>query len=143
MGKRIDGFKAALEMLQGLDLATQQSILADIARKDPEMAIRLKGSLTTFDDLRYLTAQMMLKLWPRTMLTDWGLALRASSGEVKDHIMSLMSKNNRADLQELLTSKPRSLTDVMEAQGRIMAVVLEMKEKGELVLSKDKSEKYV
>ncbi len=143
MGKRIDGFKAALEMLQHLDLAAQQSILADIARQDPEMAVRLKGSLTTFDDLRYLTAQMMLKLWPRTMLADWALALRASSGEVKDHILSLMSKNNRSDLEDLLKSKPRSLTEVMEAQGRIMDVVLEMKEKGELVLSKEKSEKYV
>ncbi len=50
-GKKIDGFKAALEMLQHLDLAAQQSLLADIARQDPAMAIKLKANLTTFDDL--------------------------------------------------------------------------------------------
>ena len=142
-GKKIDGFKAALEMLQLLDLAAQQSILADIARQDPEMAIKLKASLTTFDDLKYLTAAMMARLWSETDLNDWGLALRGSSLEVKNHVLSLLSRNNRADVEELLKGKPRPLSEVMEAQKGIMDVVLKLKERGEIVLSKDKSEKYV
>ena len=55
----------------------------------------------------------------------------------------MMSKNNRADLEELLNGKPKALSEVMEAQKRIMDVVLELKAKGEIVLSKSKSEKYV
>lgn len=142
-GKRIDGFKAALELLQNLDLASQQSLLADMARQDPEMAIKLKAKLVTFDDLQFLTQAMMGKLWSKTMLQDWGLALRGSSGEVKNHILSLLSKNNRSDLEELLKGKPRALSEVMEAQKTIMDVVLEMRERGEIVLSKEGSEKYV
>ena len=142
-GKRIDGFKAALEMLQALDLSAQQTLLADIARKDPEMAIRLKANLTTFDDLQYLTPAMMAKLWPETHINDWGLALRGSTLEVKNHILSLLSKNNRADVDELLKNKPQPLKEVLEAQKRIMEVVLKMKEKGEIVLSKSGSERYV
>ncbi len=143
MVKKIDGFKAALEMLQHLDLSQQQNILSDIARQDPEMAIRLKANLTTFDDLQYLTIAMMAKLWPETHINDWGLALRGSSLEVKNHILSLLSKNNRADVDELLKGKPKPLNEVMEAQRRIMDVVLKLKAKGEIVLSKSKSEKYV
>lgn len=142
-GKRIDGFKAALELLQNLDLASQQTLLADIARRDPEMAVKLKSKLVTFDDLQFLTAAMMGKLWNKTMLTDWGLALRGSSLEVKNHVLSLLSKNNKADLEELLKGKPRALNDVLEAQQKIMEVVLEMREKGEIVLSREGSEKYV
>lgn len=142
-GKKIDGFKAALEMLQLLDLSQQQTILSDIARQDPEMAIRLKASLTTFDDLQYLTVAMMSKLWPETHINDWGLALRGSSLEVKNHVLSLLSKNNRADVDELLKGKPKPLAEVLEAQKRIMQVVLALKEKGVIVLSKSKSEKYV
>jgi flagellar motor switch protein FliG len=142
-GKRIDGFKAALELLQSLDLASQQTLLADMARQDPEMAIKLKSKLVTFDDLQFLTQAMMGKLWSKTMLLDWGLALRGSSGEVKNHILSLLSKNNRSDLEELLKGKPRALSEVMEAQKTIMDVVLEMRERGEIVLSKEGSEKYV
>ena len=142
-GIRIDGFKAALELLQNLDLASQQTLLADIARKDPEMAVKLKSNLVTFDDLQFLTHAMMGKLWNKTMLTDWGLALRGSSLEVKNHVTSLLSKNNKADLEELLMGKPKALSDVMEAQKRIMDIVLEMRERGEIVLSREGSEKYV
>lgn len=143
MGKRIDGFKAAVELLQELDGVAQQELLADIARQDPERAIQLKSALTTFDDLQYITAAMMSKLWPETHVQDWGLALRGSSIEVKNKVLSMMSKNNRADLEELLNGKPKALSEVMEAQKRIMDVVLELKAKGEIVLSKSKSEKYV
>lgn len=142
-GKRIDGFKAALELLQGLDLASQQSLLADMARQDPEMAIKLKAKLVTFDDLQFLTQAMMGKLWNKTLLQDWGLALRGSSLEVKNHVLSLLSKNNRADIEELLKGKPRALSEVMDAQKNIMDVVLEMRERGEIVLSREGSEKYV
>mgnify|MGYP003386951919 CR=1 FL=1 len=142
-GKRIDGFKAAVEMLQKLDLAAQQQLLADIARRDPEMAIRLKGSLTTFDDLLYLTASMMRRLLQDTKLDDWGLALRGASPALSAHILSLVSQNNKQDIEETLKGKPRALSDVMDAQKTLMDVVLKLKEKGEIVLSKDKSDKYV
>jgi len=142
-GKKVDGFRAALELLQHLNLSEQQTLIADIARQDPEMAIRLKSQLTTFDDLQFLTPAMMAKLWPETHVRDWGLALRASSLEVKEKVLSLLSKNNRADVEELLRDKPKPLPEVLEAQKRIMDVVLKMKEKGEIVLSKDKSERYV
>lgn len=142
-GKKIDGFKAAVEMLQHLDLAAQQQLLADIARRDPEMAVRLKGSLTTFDDLQYLTATMMRRLLQDTQLDDWGLALRGSSPGLAQHIMSLVSQNNKSDMEHYLKGPPRPLSEVMEAQSRLMEVVMKLKEKGEIVLSRDKSEKYV
>ena len=141
-GIKIDGFKIALEMLQHMDLAGQQQILADMARQDPEMAVKLKASLTTFDDLQYLTAKMMGELWQRTHLSDWGLALRGSSLEVKQHILSLLSKNNRRDIEELLKGRPRALTEVMDAQQKIMQIVMELKDQGVIILAKDKSEKY-
>lgn len=142
-GKKVDGFRAALELLQHLNLSEQQNLIAGIARQDPELAVRLKSQLTTFDDLQYLTPAMMAKLWPETLVRDWGLALRASSLEVKDKVLALLSKNNRADVEDLLRDKPKPLSEVLEAQKRIMDVVLKMKEKGEIVLSKDKSERYV
>ncbi len=142
-GKKIDGFKAALELLQALDSAKQQELLADMARKDPEMVLRLKAKLTTFDDLIYLTPQMMLLLWPQTQLADWGLALRGCPPELVSHLLSLLSKNNREDVTEILKGKPRALSDVLKAQEKIMQVVLELKAQGKIVLSKDKSERLV
>ena len=143
MKKKIDGIKQATEMLQGLDLAAQQALLADIARRDPEMAIKLKQNLVTFDDLRYLTVSMMKRLLQDISLDDLGLALRGANKDLTDHLLDMFSTGMKRDVEDILKGKPRSLDDVMDAQKRIMDVVLKLKGKGEIILSKDKSERYV
>lgn len=143
MNKKIDGFKQAIEMLQGLDLSAQQTLIAEIARKDPEMAIKLKQSLVTFDDLQYLTVSMMKRLLQEIDLDILGLALRGANKETVDHLLNMFSTNMKRDVEDILKGRPRPLTEVMEAQKKIMDVVLKLRDKGEIVLSKDKSEKYV
>lgn len=142
-GKKVDGFKAAIEMLQGLDLAAQQTLLADIARRDPDMAIRLKQNLVTFDDLQYLTVSMMKRLLQDIELDDLGLALRGASKEVSSHLLGMFSTGMKRDIEDILKGKPRPLSEVLEAQKKIMEVVLKLRDKGEIVLSKDKSERLV
>ena len=143
MKKKIDGLKQAIEMLQGLDLAAQQSLIAEIARKDPEMAIKLKQNLVTFDDLQYLTVSMMKRLLQDIDIDVLGLALRGANKETVDHLLNMFSTNMKRDIEDILKGKPRALSDVMDAQKKIMDVVHKLREKGEIVLSKDKSERYV
>ena len=143
MNKKIDGFKQAIEMLQGLDLATQQTLIAEIARRDPEMAIKLKQNLVTFDDLQYLTVTMMKRLLQDIKIDDLGLALRGANKETAEHLLGMFSTNMKRDIEDYLKGKPRPLSEVMEAQKRIMDVVLKLRDKGEIILSKDKSERMV
>jgi flagellar motor switch protein FliG len=49
----------------------------------------------------------------------------------------------KRDIDDILKGKPRPLSEVMDAQSKIMEVVMKLREKGEIVLSKDKSEKMV
>jgi flagellar motor switch protein FliG len=143
MNKKIDGLKQAIEMLQGLDLASQQSLIAEIARKDPEMAIKLKQNLVTFDDLQFLTVTMMKRLLQDIDLNVLGLALRGANKETVNHLLNMFSTNMKNDVEDILKGKPRPLSEVMEAQKKIMDVVHKLRDKGEIILSKDKSEKYV
>jgi flagellar motor switch protein FliG len=143
MNIKIDGFKQAIEMLQGLDLAAQQSLLADIARKDPEMAIKLKQSLVTFDDLQYITVSMMKRLLQEIDMDVLGLALRGANKDLSDHLLNMFSTNMKRDIEDILKGKPRPLSEVLEAQKKIMDVVLRLRDKGEIILSKDKSERMV
>lgn len=143
MKKKIDGLKQAVEMLQGLDLAGQQSVLAEIARKDPDMAIKLKQNLITFDDLKYLTVSMMKRLLDDVELDVLGLALRGVSKDLSEHLLNMFSKNMRRDVEDILKGKPRPLSEVLEAQSKIMDVVHRLREQGEIILSKEKSDKLV
>ena len=143
MKKKIDGLKQAVEMLQGLDLSAQQTLIAEIARRDPEMAIKLKQNLVTFDDLQYLTVSMMKRLLQDIDTDVLGLALRAANKETVDHLLNMFSTNMKRDIEDILKGKPRSMNDVMDAQRKIMDVVHKLREKGEIILSKDKSERLV
>jgi len=143
MNKRIDGLKQAIEMLQGLDLAAQQSLIAEIARKDPEMAIKLKQNLVTFDDLQYLTVSMMKRLLQDIDLNVLGLALRGANKETVTHLLAMFSTNMKRDIEDILKGKPRPLSEVLEAQKKIMEVVLRLREEGQIILSKDKADKLV
>lgn len=143
MKKKIDGLKQAVEMLQGLDLSAQQTIIAEIARRDPEMAIKLKQNLVTFDDLQYLTVTMMKRLLQDIDLDVLGLALRGANKDLSEHLLNMFSKNMRRDVEDILKGKPRPLSEVLDAQNKIMDVVHRLREKGEIVLSKEKSERMV
>lgn len=142
MKKKIDGLKQAVEMLQGLDLSAQQSVIAEIARRDPEMAIKLKQNLVTFDDLQYLTVSMMKRLLQDIDLDVLGLALRGANKDLSEHLLNMFSKNMRRDVEDILKGKPRPLSEVLDAQNKIMDVVHRLREKGEIILSKDK-DKFV
>ena len=130
-------------MLQGLDLAAQQSLIAEIARKDPEMAIKLKQGLVTFDDLQYITVSMMKRLLLDIDLNDLGLALRGANKETVNHLLEMFSTNMRRDIEDVLKGKPRPISEVLGAQSKIMAVILRLRDSGEIILSKEKSEKLV
>jgi len=72
-----------------------------------------------------------------------GLALRGASKELSEHLLNMFSTNRRRDVEDILKGKPRPLSDVLDAQKKIMDLVHKLRERGEIVLSKEKSEKYV
>lgn len=143
MIKKLDGFQSAIEMLQGLDLESQKKLIDQISKKDPEMAEKLKGHLVSFEDLKYLTTTMVMRLLKEIRIEDLGLALRASSKELIEHFSTMLSQNMRRDLEDSLRGKPRALSEVLDTQKKIIQVVLALRDKGEIVISKDKSQKFV
>lgn len=143
MNKRIDGFKHALEMLQGLDQAAQTNLLTEIARRDPEMAIKLKKNLMTFEDLKYLTVDMMRSVLKEIDLDLLGLALKTASPELVEYISNMFSTSMRRDIEEILKGRPRPLNEVLEAQVKIVEVLTRLQEEGIILIDKDKSSEWV
>jgi len=86
---------------------------------------------------------MMKRLLRDIDLNVLGLALRGANKETVSHLLEMFSTNMKRDIEDILKGKPRPLTEVMEAQKKIMDVVHKLRDQGEIILSKDKSEKYV
>lgn len=143
MNIKIDGFKQALEMLQALDQTTQTNLLAEIARKDPELAIKLKQNLITFEDLKFLTVDMMRSLLKEIDLELLGLALKTASPELVEFVSNMFSTSMRRDIEEVLKGRPRPLSEVLDAQVKIVEAMNRLSQQGIILIDKDKSSKWV
>ena len=137
------GVKEAAKMLAGLSKSAREKVLELISKKDPKMAETLHKSMYTFDDLQYLTPMMLIELLRSVKMADMGLALRISTPALKDHIMKNTPRGMRQEIEEILIGPPQLASKVEEAQERIMIIVREKIDKGQLIINKDSSETYV
>lgn len=128
------GVKEASKILAGLDFQQREKILELIVQKDPKMADLLRENLVTIEDLKFATVKMLQELLREIKLDDLGLALRAAGKEVQDHIMNNVSKSMREQIGEIINGKPQPLDIVKPAYQRVLDVIRQKVEKGELVL---------
>jgi flagellar motor switch protein FliG len=84
--------------------------------------------------------QIIIKLSSK----DVSLALKSTTEAVKKHFFSNMSKRaQEIALQEMDMLGKVRLSEVLEAQQRIVAVILEMESKEEIVISKKDNDMMV
>ena len=128
------GVKGAAELLAHMDTRGRERILKEIGQKDPDMAETLRKNMVTFEDLRHMTPQMLAKLLQEIDLSDVALGLRLGSDELKSFFFQNMSKGRQQEIQDVLMGPPQSVNKVEEAIERVMDVVRQKMDKGEIVL---------
>ena len=143
LGKKVGGVREAAKMLSGMDKASQERILLDIAKQDPQMAEAIRMNMVVFDDLVHLSGKMMAELLQEVSIDDFALALRMGSKELVAHVLSCVSSRVAKDIQGVVAGAPKPASEVQNAHERIMVVVRQKVEKGELILKPDDEDEYV
>jgi len=137
------GFKEARTLLLGLRPSERKSLLERIEKKDPSLGELLRKNLYQFEDLKFMTPKMLIELLREIALEDLGLALKSASEELKDFILTNVSKNMKSELESILFERLVPISLVEEKIDKIMEVVLRKVERGELVLDKGHSETVI
>jgi flagellar motor switch protein FliG len=137
------GIKEAAKMLQGLTPTARLRVIEDMVKQNPELASEIQKQMFLFSDLQYLTEMMMRDLMKEIDVDKFALALRGCEKDLIDHILSLVSSNNKRDMKEILFGKPRALDEVQKAQEEILDLIRPKVESGEIVLNANDSETYV
>ncbi len=135
---KIDGFKSALEALRALDSKAQERILADIVKKDPEMAEKLKQNLVVFEDLLKANPQGIMKLFSEIPDAKWVLALRGKDENFLNQLMKPLAAR-KSDLIKAAIAQlgPQSVTRIEATQKEILKKALELESKGQLIFARD------
>lgn len=134
------GIKEAAKMLMGMGPSAQKTLIEQIRARDPHMASLLEENFVTMDDLRYLTPTMLVGLLRDVDLESFGLALRTVDKAVTDEIMGKLSSGIKLDIQDGLNGKPRRVSEVEAAQQKILEIVRNKIDLGQIVINPDGDE---
>jgi flagellar motor switch protein FliG len=97
-----------------------------------------------FEDLIKIEDKDMQKVLSQVDKNDLILSLRAAEQGIKDKILKNLSARARDGiLEELENMGPKPLSEIEEAQKRILGQVRQMEEKGELQVNRGGGEQMV
>jgi len=138
------GIDAAVAVLNRVDRSTEKRILETLEQTDPDLAEEIRSKMFVFEDLILLDDRSMQRVIREVQSSDWALALKTASEEVSQRVFRNMSKRAGEMLREEMEYLgPVRLRDVEEAQQRIVAVVRQLEEAGEIVVSRGGEDQVV
>jgi flagellar motor switch protein FliG len=138
------GIEPVVDILNRVDRGTERTILEALAEEDPELADQIKSRMFVFEDVVGLDNKSIQRILREVDVKDLGLALKTSSEELKELILKNMSKRAAEMLQEdMQMMGPVRLRDVEEAQQKIVNVIRQLEDSGELVIARGKEDEMI
>jgi flagellar motor switch protein FliG len=130
------GVARLAEILNLTDEYSSELVLGEIEKSDNELADKIKQNMFVFEDLLLVDDRGFQKLLRKVETGELAIALKAASDEVKDKVYGNMSSRAGEMLQEEIQDLgPVRMTDVTDAQQKIITIVQDMEKKGELIVS--------
>ncbi|HWO77953.1 MAG TPA: flagellar motor switch protein FliG [Bacillus sp. (in: firmicutes)] len=131
------GIEAVVEVLNGVDRATEKTILDALEIQDPELAEEIKKRMFVFEDIVTLDNRSIQRVIRDCENDDLLFALKVASEEVKEILFKNMSQR-MADTfrEEMELMGPVRLRDVEEAQSRIVAIIRRLEDAGEIIIAR-------
>lgn len=131
------GIEAVVEVLNGVDRATEKTILDALEIQDPELADEIKKRMFVFEDIVTLDSRAIQRVIRDVENEDLKLSLKVASEEVREIVFNNMSKRMvETYKEEMEYMGPVRLRDVEEAQSRIVAVIRRLEDAGEIVIAR-------
>lgn len=133
--RRVAGTEVLAGMLSSAPRAAEETVVAYLQEKDPEMARKVRSAMFTFEDLPSLLARDLQKILSQVEVGDLAVAVSGSSPAAAEAVKSNLSERARDNLEEEISYlqgvRP---SDVRTAQENIMEVVRRMEAEGEINL---------
>ena len=132
------GIPGVLEILRTLDPGSRETLLRNLAEKDPQLVETLKSQLFTFESLVKISPRSLQRLLRRVPEATLALALRDTPNSLRAVLYSHLSKRQGEEIQEtLLTGPKRPKSEVLRARHSILELAHQLEESGEIHLGID------
>ncbi len=131
------GVRSVAEVLNRVDRSTEKAIMEKLEETNPELADEIKRLMFVFDDILLIDDRSIQRILRDVDQKDLVLALKGAGEEVKTKILKNMSARARAMIQEdMEVMGPVRLKATEEAQQKIVNVIRQLEEMGEIVIAR-------
>ena len=131
------GVKAIVEILNRVDRTSEKAIIETLEVDNPELTEEIKKLMFVFEDIVMIDDRSIQRILRDVDNKDLSLSLKATPKEVADKVFKNMS-SRAADMlrEEIEFMGPVKIRDVEEAQQRIVNVIRNLEDKGEIVVAR-------
>jgi flagellar motor switch protein FliG len=137
-------FKTVAQMLNVSDPSVSKSVLDRLNRELPTLANEITALMFVFEDLAKIADKDIQKLLGEVDKADLALSLKAAPPELAQKLLGNLSARARDNIKEEMEMLgPRPLTEVEEAQKRILQQVRALEERGDIRINRGKGEVMV
>ena len=131
------GVGSLADILNKSDRGTERNILSHLAEVNPELADEVRALLFVFEDILKLDDRAIQMVLREVDSKDLALAMRGSTPDVQEKILSNMSSRGSEMLREEMEFMPPQRRRVVEeAQTKIVAIVRKLEDAGEIVIAR-------
>jgi flagellar motor switch protein FliG len=134
--EKAGGVTTVAEVLNLADRATEKSILEGLEVDDPDLVEEIRRLMFVFEDVKMVDGKGIQAVLREIDNDELALALKTASEELREKIFSNMSERAAQLIKEDMEYMgPVRVSDVENAQQRIVDVVRRLEEAGEIVIA--------
>lgn len=133
----IGGIESIVEIINQVDRTTEKNIMESLEIEDPELAEVIKKRMFVFEDIATLDNKSIQRVLREVDNHQLAVALKGAGEDVKELIMSNVSKRLAAMIEEDLEYMgPKRVKEVEDAQQKIVNIIRKLEDAGEIVISR-------
>ena len=130
------GVGAVAEMLNVSDRSTERTLLENLAQDDPELVEEIRRLMFVFEDISKFNDKDLQMVLKNVENSQWSMALKGASPELKEKIFGNMSQRAGEMLKEEMEFSGAVKLSVVEGkQQEIVDIIRRLEDTGELELN--------
>ena len=135
------GVSSVAEILNVTDRATERSLLENLAQEDPDLVEEIRRLMFVFEDIAKFPDRDIQSVLKNVESSQWALALKGASEDLKEKVLRNMSKRASAMLvEEMEYLGPVRLSNVEQTQQQIVDIIRRLEDSGEITIQSNEDE---
>ena len=138
------GVSAVAELMNRMEAASSKSVLEAIEQEDAKLAVAIRNSMFTFEDLIEVPEVSIRELLGQVDKKQLATALKGATENLRNHLLKAMSSRAAEMLKEDMEALgPTRSRDVSNAQHDIVAQARKLEAAGKMVLKNEAEDALV